>query len=131
MLSLISLGRGLWQTFQTTHPVIRWGGAILLGLIVLEFIGQEAISLYVHMQTARATIERTNADATTAAMNAWRQCILTLADPNKDEACDKYHPYPEVHAREREAERARQAQRAAECGANEAYVMGACRPRVQ
>lgn len=66
MLSLISLGRGLWQKFQTAHPVIRWGGAIIVGLVVLEFVAQEAISLYVHMQTARPTIEKANAEAATA-----------------------------------------------------------------
>jgi hypothetical protein len=60
MLSLISLGRGLWQKFQSAHPVIRWGGAILVGLVVLEFVAQEAISLFVQMQTARATIEQAN-----------------------------------------------------------------------
>ena len=63
MLSLISLGRGVWEKFQTTHPVIRWGGAILLGLAVLEFIGQEAISLYVQMQTAAPTIAQQKAQA--------------------------------------------------------------------
>jgi hypothetical protein len=60
MLSLISLGRAAWAKLQAAHPVIRWGGAILVALVVLEFIGQEAISLYVHMQTARATIEQAN-----------------------------------------------------------------------
>jgi hypothetical protein len=70
MLSLISLGRGLWQKFQAAHPVIRWGGALLVGLIALELIAQEAISLYVHMQTARATIEQKNAEALQAATQA-------------------------------------------------------------
>jgi hypothetical protein len=63
MLSLISLGKAAWAKLQAAHPVIRWGGAILLGLVVLEFIAQEAINLYVQMQSARATIERANAEA--------------------------------------------------------------------
>jgi hypothetical protein len=70
MLSLISLGRAAWAKLQAAHPVIRWGGAILVGLVVLEFIAQEAISLYVQMQTARATIERQNAEAREAKAKA-------------------------------------------------------------
>jgi hypothetical protein len=63
MLSLISLGRGLWQKFQTAHPVIRWGGTILVGLVVFEFVADEAINLFIKMQTVRPTIEKANADA--------------------------------------------------------------------
>jgi hypothetical protein len=63
MLSLISLGRAAWAKLQAAHPMIRWGGAILVGLVVLEFIAQEAISLYVQMQTARATIEQAQEQA--------------------------------------------------------------------
>lgn len=80
MLSLISLGRGAWAKFQSAHPVIKWGGAILVGLVVLEFIAQEAISLYVHMQTARATIERQNAEAAQAAYEARVKKLRTDVD---------------------------------------------------
>jgi hypothetical protein len=66
MLSLISLGRGLWQKFQAAHPVIRWGGAILVGLVALEFIGDEAINLYIKLQTAPAIIEKAKQDAIAA-----------------------------------------------------------------
>ena len=66
MLSLISLGRALWQKFQGAHPVIRWGGAILVGLVALELIYQEGLSLYIQTQTARARIEKANADAIAA-----------------------------------------------------------------
>jgi hypothetical protein len=66
MLSLVSLGRGLWQKFQAAHPVIRWGGAILVGLVALELIADGGINLYIKMQTARPTIEKTNADAAKA-----------------------------------------------------------------
>jgi hypothetical protein len=60
MMSLISLCRGLWQKFQTAHPVIRWGGAILASLVVLELIYQEGLNLYIQTQTARAQIEQAN-----------------------------------------------------------------------
>jgi enoyl-[acyl-carrier-protein] reductase (NADH) len=79
MLSLISLGRTLWQKVQAAHPVIRWGGAILVGLVVLEFVAQEAISLYVHMQTARATIEQANELARKTAAEAREAAVKTHA----------------------------------------------------
>jgi hypothetical protein len=62
MLSLISLGRTLWQKFQTAHPVIRWGGALLVGLVALELIAQEAINLYAHLATVRQEVAAKNAE---------------------------------------------------------------------
>jgi hypothetical protein len=50
----------LCQKFQSAHPVIRWGGAILVGLIALELIAQEAISVYAHLMTVRAEIAAKN-----------------------------------------------------------------------
>jgi hypothetical protein len=67
MLSFVSLGRAAWAKLQAAHPVIRWGGAILVALVVLELIAQETISLYVHTQTARAQIEQANELAQKAA----------------------------------------------------------------
>jgi hypothetical protein len=79
MLSLISLGKAAWAKLQAAHPAIRWGGAILLGLVVLEFIAQEAINLYAHMMTVRAQIEQANEQA---AITAAQRRALTNCTPS-------------------------------------------------
>jgi hypothetical protein len=79
MLSLISLGRAAWAKVQAAHPAIRWGGAILLGLVVLEFIAQEAINLYAQMMTVRAQIEQANEQA---AITAAQRRALTNCTPS-------------------------------------------------
>lgn len=70
MLGIITMAGNAFRAFGNMHPAIKWGVVVLAGLLAVEFVGREAISLYVAMQTAPAQIEKANADAQQSAMQA-------------------------------------------------------------
>ena len=80
MLSLISLGRAAWAKLEAVHPAIRWGGAILVGLAALDFFGNEAVDLYIKIQTAPAVIQQKNAEAARADYEAQVKKLTTRVD---------------------------------------------------
>ena len=63
MLGIVSMAGNALAAFGKAHPAIKWGVVILAGVLAVEFVGKEAISLYVAMQTARAQIEQTQETA--------------------------------------------------------------------
>jgi hypothetical protein len=65
--------KAAWAKLQAAHPVIRWGGLVIVVLLALDFFVHEAVDVYVKIQTARSTIEqvqeqarKTKAEADTA-----------------------------------------------------------------
>jgi hypothetical protein len=70
MLGIISAAGNALRAFGTVHPAIKWGVVILAGLLAVELIGKEAISVYVAMRTAGPQIEQVNAQARQTAAQA-------------------------------------------------------------
>lgn len=63
MLGIVSMAGNALAAFGRAHPAIKWGVMILAGLLAVEVVGKEAVSLYVAMSTAPAQVEKANADA--------------------------------------------------------------------
>ena len=58
MLAFFSMVGTAFAELRKLPPVIRWGAAVLVGLLAVEVVGKEAISVYVAMQTAPAQVEK-------------------------------------------------------------------------
>jgi hypothetical protein len=58
MLGIISAAGNALRAFGTVHPAIKWGVVVLAGLLAVELIGKEAISVYAAMQTVGPQIEQ-------------------------------------------------------------------------
>ena len=52
MLGIVTMAGNALRSFGSIHPAIKWGVVAIVGLLAVEFVGREAISLYVAMQTA-------------------------------------------------------------------------------
>lgn len=62
MLGIVNMAGNALRAFGSVHPAIKWGVVILAGLLAVEFVGKEAISLYVAMQTAPQQVEQAKAE---------------------------------------------------------------------
>lgn len=62
MFGIFSAAGDALRAFGNLHPAIKWGVIALAGLLAVEFVGKEAVSLYVAMSTARGQVERQNAE---------------------------------------------------------------------
>jgi len=70
MLGIISAAGNALRAFGSVHPAIKWGVVALAGLLAVELIGKEAISVYVAMQTTGPQIQQQNAAAMQAEADA-------------------------------------------------------------
>ena len=66
MLGIISAAGNALRAFGTVHPAIKWGVVVLAGLLAVELIGKEAISVYVAMRTAQDQIQKADGEAAAA-----------------------------------------------------------------
>ena len=66
MLGIISMAGNALRSFGSIHPAIKWGVVAIVGLLAVELIAKEGISLYVQLGTAQATVEKQKAEACAA-----------------------------------------------------------------
>jgi hypothetical protein len=58
MLGIISAAGNALRAFGSVHPAIKWGVVVLAGLLAVEVVGKEAVSLWVAIQTAPAEVTK-------------------------------------------------------------------------
>ena len=66
MLGIISMAGNALRSFGSIHPAIKWGIVAIVGLLAVELLAKEGISLYVAMSTAPAQIQQARGAAAAA-----------------------------------------------------------------
>jgi hypothetical protein len=88
MLGIISAAGNALRSFGSVHPAIRWGVIVLAGLLAVEVVAKEAVSVWVAIQTAPAQVEQQNAAAREKAAQAAAAAGRTIPLPNGSAATD-------------------------------------------
>ena len=70
MWAMLQAAGAVLAKFGAKHPAVKWAVIALVGLFAVEFVAKEAIDVWVKLETARATVAKTNADARSAEAEA-------------------------------------------------------------
>ena len=66
MLGIISMAGNALRSFGSIHPAIKWGVVAIVGLLAVEFVGKEAISVYVALRTVQDQVQKADGEAAAA-----------------------------------------------------------------
>ena len=58
MLGILNMLGDTLRSFGSIHPAIKWGIVAIVGLLAVEFIGKEAVGLWVAVQNAPYQVEQ-------------------------------------------------------------------------
>jgi len=85
MLGILNMAGNALRSFGTIHPAIKWGVVAIVGLLAVEFVGKEAISLYVAMSTAKSEADAKNTENMIKVMQ-YHSALKTGADIAREAA---------------------------------------------